>query len=306
MANDVADLIQEGYSADLLSAATSASVIASTARVVSMGNRSTKLPVLATLPTAKFVGTSDADRTKPTSSVGWEHKSLSAQEIAVVIPVRQEDLEDASADLLAEVARLGGEAIGRTLDAAILFGDGKPVEWQSPSLIEAATAAGNVFQVGTGADDLAGSFYQAAGAIADGGYEPSAMAARSSLKYRLANLRGTDNASIFIPSLNAGVDASDSVAGLNASWSTNGAWDSTKAEAIVYDPTRVILGIRTDIQVSFADQATVDGISLFENDMVALRFRARYGYALGDVTQNDGRKTTPVSVVTPAAPAAQG
>lgn len=301
MANEVADLIQDGYSTEFLTAATAASVVASTARIVSMGNRSAKLPVLSTLPVAKFVGTSDATRTKPTSSAGWEHKSLSAQEIAVIVPVRQEDIEDASTDLLSEISRLGGQAIGRALDEAVLFGTDKPTEWTSPSLIEAATAAGQVFQVGTGADDLAGSFYQAAGAVSDAGFEPSAMAARSSLKYRLANLRGTDNGAIFIPSLSVGPDAADSVAGLNASWSTNGAWDSTRAEALVFDPTRVILGVRTDIQVSFADQASVNGISLFENDMVALRFRARFGYALGDTNDANGVKQTPVSVVTPAA-----
>lgn len=301
MANDVAALIQEGYSTEFLSAANSNSVVASTARRVNMGTRTEKLPVLSVLPRAAFVGYADANRTKPSSNVGWESKTLSAQEIAVIVPVRQEDIEDASVDLLTEIARLGGQAIGRALDEAILFGEGKPTEWTSPDLFAAATAAGQVFQVGTGEDDLAGSFYQAAGAVAGAGYEPSALVARSSLKYRLANLRGSGNQAIFIPSLNAGPGAADSVAGLNASWATNGSWDSSKAEALVFDPTRVILGVRTDIQVAFADQASIGGVSLFENDMVALRFRARYAYALGDVAQPDGTRTTPVAAVTPAA-----
>lgn len=299
--NEVLDLIQDGYSTELLNTATASSVVASTARVVNMGTRSTKLPVLATLPVAKWVGSEGESRRKPTSSVGWDHKYLNVEELAVIVPVRQEDLEDASTDLLSDIARLGGQAIGRALDEAVLFGLDKPVNFRSLDLTAAAVAAGNVFQIGTGANDLSGSIFQAAGAVADGGYEPSVFASRSGMKYRLANQRGTDNAPIYFPSLSVGPGAADNVAGLNAAWCLNGAWDSTKAEALVFDPTRVILGIRTDIQVSFSDQATVENLNLWENDMVALRFRARYAYALGDVVQPDGAVTCPVAVITPAA-----
>ena len=78
-------------------------------------------------------------------------------------------------------------------------------------------------------------------------------------------------------------------------------WDRDEAEAFVLDRERVILGVRQDITVKFLDQATVGGIYLAERDMVALRFKARYAYALGNTITGAGTSATPVAAVTPAA-----
>ena len=46
---------------------------------------------------------------------------------------------------------------------------------------------------------------------------------------------------------------------------------------LIVDSTAVRIGVRQDITVKFLDQATVNGINLAEKNMVALRFKARYG-----------------------------
>ena len=73
---------------------------------------------------------------------------------------------------------------------------------------------------------------------------------------------------------------------------------------LVVDSTAVRIGVRQDITVKFLDQATVNGINLAEKDMVALRFKARYGYVIKNIVaqKNDAAVTKyPVGAVTPAA-----
>lgn len=314
---DVADLIQENYSNDLLTSATGTSQVLAAFQTVNMGTKVSNLPVLATVPHAKWVGESatEPEGVKPTAKATWGNKQLVAEELAVIIPVHENAIDDATVNVLAEMAAMGGQAIGYALDAAVLAGIGKPASWTSPDLLTSATAAGNVFQVGGigTEDDLGGSILQAAGAVADR-YDPTTVFARSGLKYKLANLRNSDGTPIFLPSLSSGPDARDSIQGLTARWVKgtvdDGAggdtpiWDPAAIEALVVDASRVRIGVRQDIQVKFLDQATVGGINLAERDMVALRFKARFAYVLGDHVvdgQVPAAASSPAAVVTPAA-----
>lgn len=298
---DISALIEEEYNHTLLDSATHSSTVLSAFETAPMGSKVQNMPALATRPTASFVGTSAATRKKPSTVFSFENKVLNAEEIAAIIVLNEEDLEDATEDLLERAAALGGEAIGRALDAAVLFGVNKPASWVSPDILAAATAAGNVFQAGTGANDLVGSIYQAAGAVDDSGANPDTFLARGGFKFQLANLRNNDGSPIYLPSLSATPGAVDNVAGLDAHWNRNGAWDRDRALGLVVDSQAAIIGVRTDIQVKFLDQATIDGVNLAENDQVALRFRARYAYVLADVFNSEGERKSPSAAITAAA-----
>lgn len=297
---DIESLIEDEYSGILLDRATESSTVLRAFRTVQMGSKVANMPALATLPEAKFIGEAAGERTKPSTKFTFENKVLTAAEVAAIIVLNEEDIEDANEDLLENAASLGGQAVGAALDKAVLFGEGKPAAWTSNDLFAAATAAGATFQVGTGANDLVGSIFQAAGSVDASGANPDALLARNGLKYQLANLRDGQGSPIYLPSLSASAEAVDNVGGLNAYWNGNGAWDSSKALAMVADPNLAIIGIRKDISVKFLDQATVDGVSLAENDQVALRFRARYAYVLADVKGRDGEALSPVAAVVPA------
>lgn len=295
--------IEEEHNYSLLNSATESSTVLSAFTTVNMGAKVQNMPALATRPEAGWVGESAADRTKPSSKFSFENKVLTAAEVAVIIRLNEEDLEDANDDLLSRAASLGGEAIGRALDKAVLFGVNKPASWTAPDLFTSATAGGNLFQIDNtpGANDLVGSVFQAAGAVDDSGANPDRFLARNGLKYQLANLRATDGQAIYIPSLSAAPGAVDQVGGLSAYWNRNNAWDRNKATALVADSQAVLIGVRSDISVKFLDQATVEGVSLAENDQVALRFRARYAYTLADVFTTENVRKSPVAAVTPAA-----
>lgn len=287
---EVATLIAEEYSNTLLGAAKEASTALSAFPTVNMGTKTTHMPVLATLPVADWVSETVA---KPTSEVTWQDATLVAEEIAVIIPIHENVLDDASVSLLEEIAGLGGQAIGLKLDQAILFGTNKPASWTSAALLPAAVAAGQTIANVDGnanLNDLYGAITQAAGKLADVGYNPETLLTSVALRYRLANLRNADGNLAF---------ANESFAGFNTSFNRNGAWAASSAEALVVDPSRVRIGVRQDIQVKFLDQATVGTINLAERDMVAVRLKARYAYVLGTGATPRGANKVPVAAVTP-------
>jgi HK97 family phage major capsid protein len=302
---EVATLIQEEYSNALLDNVAVSSAAIAAFGTVPLGTKITNAPVLTTLPEAGWVSESAtaAEGVKPTSQVVWANKQFVVEEVAVIIPIHEDTLEDATEDLLANITLLGGQAIGKKLDQAIFFGVQKPATWLSPDLLAAATAAGNIFQVSAtpGEDDLAGSIFQAAGAVADSGANPTDIVSSAGLRFRLANLRATDGTAILSRTMGGDGTFSDDIAGLDAQFVKNGAWDNALATAIIADGDRVKIGVRQDITVKFLDQATVGGINLAERDMVALRFKARYAYVLGNTITTQGTASEPVAAVTPAA-----
>lgn len=301
---DVATLIQEEYSSTLLSTAEAQSAVLSGFENVPLGTKITNAPVLTTLPEAKWVSESatlEAGR-KPTSKAIWGNKRFIVEEVAVIVPIHEDTLEDADDTMIDKITKLGGTAIGKKLDEAVIFGVDKPSTWLSLDLLAAAVAAGNVFEVSPtpGQDDLAGSILQAAGAVADSGADPTTILSASGLRFRLANLRSADGQAIYQRTLGESGGVSDSIAGLDAAFVKNGAWDNTLASAIVADRSRVLIGVRQDVTVKFLDQATVDGINLAERDMVAFRFKARYAYVLGNTLNATGANSEPVGAVIPA------
>lgn len=297
--SEVSTLIEEAYADTLLAAAVEASTALAAFPTVPMGTKLTHLPVLATLPEAGWVSesaTADAGA-KPTSQVTWEDRTLVAEEIAVIIPVHENVLDDANPRVLGDLATLGGQAIGKKLDQAVIFGTDKPASWVSAALLPAAVAAGQTTAVVDGTantSDIPGAVNQVAEKIATAGWAPDTMLSGLALRYQVANLRDANGFPIF---------RDESFAGFRTFFNRNGAWAPSSATAIVVDSSRVRIGVRQDITVKFLDQATLgkgdNAINLAERDMVALRFKARYAYVLGTAATPQGSAKVPVGAVTP-------
>lgn len=290
---EVASLIGEEYGPTLIKAATQGSTALAAFPNVNMGTKTRNVPVLATLPEAAWVGDTDNTGVKPTSKATWANKTLVAEEVAVIVPVHENTLDDATEDILAQLAELGGQAIGKKVDEAIFFGTDKPTTWTSLDILAAAVSAGQTVTVGTGEDDLYGSINQAGESVANAGFDPTAIIARRGLAFQMRNLRDANGAKLL---------SGESFDGLDTRWSRNGAWDNTSATAFVVDPSTVRIGIRQDVTVKYLDQATLTGVgNLAEKDMVALRFKARFAYVLGNpATPEAGGAAYGVAAVTPA------
>jgi HK97 family phage major capsid protein len=301
---EVATLIQEEYSNTLLEKAEVASAVLTAFGSTPLGTKITNAPVLATLPEAQWVGesaTADEGK-KPTSQATWANKQFVVEEVAVIVPIHEDVLEDATDDLVESITAAGGTALGKKLDQAVIFGTDKPVTWTSNDLLAAAIAAGNDFEIDLtpGEDDLLGAILQAAGAVADSGADPSVLLSAAGLRWRLSNLRDGEGGKILQSTASPTGLVADDVAGLRAAWVKNGAWEADEATAIVADRDRVKIGVRQDVTVKFLDQATVGGINLAERDMVAFRFKARYAYVLGNTITGTGVAAEPVGAVLPA------
>jgi len=293
---EVASLIAEEYAPQIIKAATQGSTALSAFPTIPLGTKTTNVPVLATIPTASWVSDTDNTGVKPTSQATWVNKTLVAEEVAVILPIHENTLADATEDLLAQLADLAGQAIGKKLDQAVFFGTDKPVSWTSLDILAAAVAAGQTFQVGAAEDDLYGSILQGAEAISDAGFDPQTLIARRGLAFQLGNMRDAEDRLL----LNGNY-----FAGLETHWSRNGAWEPDEATAFIVDPSTVRIGVREDVTVKFLDQATLtDGenqINLAERDMVALRVKARFGYVLGNpATPEAGAAAYGVAAVVPA------
>lgn len=298
---DVASLIGEEYGPEVIKTATQQSTALQAFPSVNMGTKTAHMPVLATIPEAEWVGDTDNTGVKPTSKATWADKTLVAEEVAVIVPVHENTLDDATADIMGSLADLGGQAIGKKLDQAVFFGTDKPTTWTSLDLHAAAVASGFVVQQGAGGttEDLYGAALEVAGEIADAGFDPTTLIAKRSLQFQLANLRGTDGHPILV---------NGSMVGFDTFWSRNGAWIPAEAVELIVDPTTVRIGVRQDVTVKLLDQATIgsgdSAINLAEKDMVALRFKARFAYVLGNpATPETGVQTYGVGAVTPAAAA---
>src|SRR5690606_12376735 len=147
----VASLIGEEYGPQVIKAATRGSTALTAFPNINMGTKTRNMPVLATIPEAQWVTDVDNTGVKPTSQATWVNKTLVAEEVAVIIPIHENTVDDATEDILAQLAELGGQALGKKLDQAVFFGVDKPVSWTSLHLHAAAVAAGNTVVVVDGA-----------------------------------------------------------------------------------------------------------------------------------------------------------
>ena len=92
-----------------------------------MTSKQTKIPVMTGLATAGFVSGDSGQ--KPTTNLTWENVYITAEELAVMVPIPEAVLDDASYDIWAECRPRSVEAFGKAIDQAVFFGTNKPSSW---------------------------------------------------------------------------------------------------------------------------------------------------------------------------------
>lgn len=319
---DALALISEQDLGELWQDAAKQSMAMQTFRRIQMTKKQAKVRVLDALPAAPGGGAwinGDTGR-KPTLDMGWANKFLEAEEIAGIVPIPENVLDDADMDIWGEVRPRIAEYVGYHLDLAVFLGIGAPASF-TDSLYEGALASGNVLDLstyvalGTQAEgyDLAGAFSETIGLVEDDGFNANAVYTKRSIKRRLQNLRDGDGNPILGTDMrNNGTEQVPTIWSVPTYMPENGVLNAeADLLAIAGDRTRAVLGIRQDIEFKFLDQATltqdveVDGqtlktvvMSLAEQDMVALRFKMRAGFTVADpMTWEGGAGAYPFSVL---------
>ncbi len=315
-ANDAAALIDQDVAAEIISdvSGQGSQVLPLLRALPNMSAKQTKLRVLSALPTAYFVSgatTTSEPGIKQSTSVAWENVYVNAEELAVIVPIPEELLDDAEYDIWTQVKPALVEAFGVAIDAAMIHGTNAPASWPD-DFVTAATAAGNVVALGTGTDvydDILAEDGVFAEVESDGYLVRDAIAAVS-LKATLRGLRTTTEG---IPIFKReGVQGATvySIDGVPVRFPTTGAIDPDAALLVAGDFSRFVYAMRQDITYKVLSEATLtdsEGTVLYnlaQQDMVALRAVMRLGWAAPNPVnrlQPTKNSRYPVGVLTPAA-----
>ena len=294
---DALALISEQDMGELWQDATKQSLALQTFRKVNMTKQQAKVRVLDALPSAPSGGAwidGDTGR-KPTLDMAWANKFLQAEEIAGIVPIPENVLDDSDMDIWGEVRPRIAEYVGYHLDLAVFLGINAPASF-GDSLYDGAVAAGNVLDLSNylargnqaAGYDMGGAFSETIGLVEDDGFAANTIWTKRTIRRRMMNLRDGNGNLIYSQDMRGG-ESVPQIWGVDTYLAENAALNqNANLHAIVGDRTRAILGIRQDIEFKFLDQATLtDGagkvlVSLAEQDMVALRFKMRAGFTVAD------------------------
>lgn len=276
-------------------------------KMPNMTSKQQKIPVMTGNVEAYFVGGDTG--LKQTSGMNWDNAYITAEELAVIVPIPEAVLDDAAYDIWGEVQPRIVEAFARKIDAAGFFGVNKPQSWPA-GLVPAAVAAGNYKTL------TANGLYQdingEGGLVAK--VEEQGLPVNSyvgALQLR-AKLRGAvdDAAQPIFRSAYSNGSAGSMVYELNGTpiqFPDNGSWDASQALLLCGSFRLVRYAIRQDITYKFLDQAVItddDGkvvLNLAQQDCVALRAVMRLGWAMPKpINPISGLEYFPFSVLQPA------
>lgn len=255
-------------------------------RLPNMSAAQRRLPVMSALATAYFV--SGDTGLKQTSEVNWENKYIDAEELAVIVPIPEAVLDDASFDVWAQVRPEVEAAISVAITGAVLFGTNIPASWTTnlgaAGLLAVCTAAAQTLSIAAYADLYEAVLGETAAGV-DGaymsveadGFMVTGNVAHPSLKGKIRNTRDLNGNPIF---------SSNQLDGVPIYFPTDGSMVAASALMFSGDWSQLVYAMRQDITYKILDQAVIQDATgaivynLAQQDMVALRAVIRLGFAL--------------------------
>lgn len=282
---------------------TQSAVLSRGRKLANMTSRQYRIPVLDMLPVAYFVNGDTGQ--KQTTKQAWDKKFITAEEIAVIVPIPESVLDDSEYDIWGEVRPRIVEAFGQKIDGAVLFGVDKPSTWRA-DVVNTATTAGAVVTLGS-ADPLYDKIMGEDGVIAkveQSGYFVNGHMADISMRAKLRGLKDDNGNPIFKSDMQSGTTYS--LDGSPMNFPNNGAFDKSKALMISGDFSQLVYSIRQDITFKLFTEGVIqnsDGsiaYNLMQNDMVALRAVMRLGWEIPNpinALQKDKNKRCPFAIM---------
>ena len=229
----------------------------------------------------------------------WKNKFLTAEELAVIIPIPEAVLDDADYDIWGEIKPKLEEAIAQKIDEAVFLGVDKPAGFPD-GLLEQAISAGHTF-----APAVNQSFYSQAsdamGLVEEDGYEVTGIVGGTQIKKYFRDMTDTTGQII----------VGSEIAALPRHVIRNGAWDVSKARFLVGDFKEAVIAVRQDINYKLLTEGVIQDPSsgeilynLGQDDMVALRVTFRLAWQVPNpvnAINSDELTRLPFAVVVPTA-----
>lgn len=290
-------LVPEQVINDMLDKATEQSATMQLFRRIPVARSQVRIPVLSALPTAYFV---DGDTgLKQTTEMAWANKYLNVEEIATIMPVPENVIEDDSSDIWADAEPYLREAFARTLDAAVFFGTNKPSSWPT-HVVGAATSAGNVVESGTASaaqGSVFGDLDNLISSVEEDGFDVSGFVASRGVRRVLRSARNTSGDRLDQNRIGGDLNSLD---GAPIAYPMRGMWPTGGASGTV-NPLMIagafkeefVYGVRKDITMKVLDQAVIQDntgaiiYNLAQQDMVAVRVKFRIGWQVANTLNND-------------------
>ena len=265
-------------------------------RLPNMTSDKTKLRVLDSLPIAYFVDESTNNGRKNLTKMAWDKKYINAAELAVIVPIKENVLNDTSIDIWSEVKPRIVEAFGKKIDNAIFNGTDKPADWRA-GLIPSIVSVGAEVTEG---DNLYSDINDVMTKVEESGYNVTGLLGGVGLKGKFRMLTDTTGQ----PIKGTEIDS------LPKAFLDNGAWDKTKSVLIAGDFSQAVYAIRQDVTYKVLTEAVIQDPSngdilynLAQDDMVALRVVMRLGWEIPNPVNalNETTKRFPFANLKPKA-----
>ncbi len=245
----------------------------------------TKLRVLDTLPLAYFVDETTNNGRKNITKMAWDKKFINIAELAVIVPIKENLLNDTSIDIWAEVRPRIEEAFARKIDNAMFFGVDKPTDWRA-GLVPSITAVGaEVNETGKLYSDINDVMTK----VEESGYNVNGILGGVSLKGKFRMMTDTTGQPL----------NTTEIGSVRREFMDNGVWDKTTSTLVAGDFTQAVYSIRQDITYKLLDQAVIqdpsDGsimYNLAQEDMVALRVVMRLGWEIPNPVNAENETAT--------------
>ena len=305
--NDAEALIQEQLISTIFQDAPKESAFMRLARrLPNMTSGTTRAAVLSMLPSAYWV---EGDTGyKQTSTAAWDNVYLNAAELAVIVPIPEAVLDDASFDIIDEITPRINEAIGQRVDSAVIFGINRPAVWQN-DIITLARNAGNNVTPGASPDyyDLLLGEGGVIAKLEEDGYAHTGAIAPMGMRAKLRSVRTDDGYPIFKTDMQG--PTRYALDGAPIYFPENGSFDSSVAQLVVGDFEKAVYSIRQDITVKIMTEAVIQDpntgsivYNLAQQDMIAVRVKFRLGWALPNpaTALNPDRMGVPFAYLEPA------
>ena len=243
-------------------------------RLPNMTSDKTKLRILDSLPLAYFVDETQNNGRKQTTKMAWDNKFINAEELAVIIPIKENVLNDTSIDIWAEVRPRIVEAMAKKIDNAIFFGVDKPTGWRAGLVPSVITAGATVTETNKGLySDINDTMVK----VEESGYDVTGLLGGVGLKGKFRMMTDTTGQPL----------NTTEIGSLSRVFMDNGVWDKTKATLIAGDFSQAVYAIRQDITYKLLTEAVIQDPStgdiaynLAQEDMVALRVVMRLGWEI--------------------------
>lgn len=264
-------------------------------RLPNMTSDKMRIKVVDSFPVAYWVNETTNNGRKNTTKMAWENVYLTAEELAVIVPIKDNVLNDADVNIWEQVKPELVKAIAKKIDEAILFGKDAPASFGAGIIPTIISKAKSVQETGNLYSDINDVMVE----VEESGYEVTGLLGGVGLKGKFRMMTDTTGQPLNTTEIGT----------LQRAFVDNGAWDKSVATLLAGDFEQAVYSIRQDVTFDIFKEGVIqnpDGTiayNLMQEDMSAIRVVFRIGASVPNpVTSLDQTENRyPFAVLVPGA-----